>query len=62
MPIVNNGVVVEFSRYPDEAINSLLVGPLNERGFNIPSSGWLEELVTLQRGDTVPNWDEYEEL
>lgn len=62
MPIVLNGTVVDFSSYPDAAINSLLVGPLNERGFNIPSSGWLEELVTLQRGDTVPNWDEYEEL
>lgn len=62
MPIVLNGVVVDFSRYPDEAINSLIVGPLNAKGYNLPSSGWNEEIVSLKRGDAVPNWDQYIEI
>ena len=62
MPVVKNGIVVADQPYPDGAINSLLVNPLNAKGYNIPSSGWMEVLVTLQRGDPVPNWNEYQEL
>jgi len=61
-PVVQNGKVVTFTTYPDAAINSLLVTPLNAKGYNLPSSGWLEELTTLTTGDDVPNWDSYELL
>jgi hypothetical protein len=59
---VQNGKVVAFTTYPEQAINIFFVTPLNEKGYNIPSSGWLEELTTLNTGDDVPNWDSYEIL
>ena len=62
MPIVRDGIVVDFSGYPDAAINYLIVEPLNAKGYNLPSSGWLETLVSLQRGDAVPNWNQYIEI
>lgn len=61
-PIVQNGKVVNFMNYSEETINVFLVTPLNEKGYNVPSSGWLEELTTLTTGDDVPNWNEYQEL
>ena len=61
-PIVQNGKVVNFMNYSEETINVFLVTPLNAKGYNLPSSGWLEELTTLTTGDDVPNWDSYEIL
>lgn len=48
--------------YSEETINVFLVNPLNAKGYNLPSSGWLEEITTLTTGDDVPNWDSYEIL
>lgn len=61
-PIVYDGKISYYHNIPEAGINELLVAPLNAKGYNIPSSGWLEELITLQRGDEVPNWDKYQEL
>lgn len=61
-PIVQNGTVTTFTKYPDAAFVNNLVKPLNARGYNIPESGWLEEIISLDVGDPVPNWNEYQEL
>lgn len=61
-PIVNNGVIVAFAQIPESAFVGWFVNPLNARGFNLPTSGWLEELTTLNVGDPVTNWNEYQEL
>lgn len=60
--VQENGKVFSFTSKTDEQIKTLLVDPLNAKGYNISSSGWLEELTTLTKGDNVPNWDEYKEL
>lgn len=62
MPIVRDGVIYNFNNFPDDAVNVLFVNPLNAKGYNLPSSGWLEEITTLNEGDPVPNWDEYVEI
>lgn len=62
MPVVISGVIDSFFNLPDAAINSYLVTPLNAKGYNLPSSGWLEEVTTLNVGDSIPNWDSYELL
>lgn len=62
LPIVKNGVIDTFFYLPDGAIDAYLVTPLNAKGYNLPSSGWLEEITTLNVGDSIPNWDSYEIL
>lgn len=62
LPVVKNGVIDAFFSFPDAAIDTYLVTPLNAKGYNLPSSGWLEEITTLNVGDSIPNWDSYELL
>lgn len=57
-PVVENGVIVYFSSFPHEYI-IVIINLLNEKGFNIPSSGWEEKFITENIGDPVPNWDKY---
>lgn len=59
---MQNGKIIAFTPYPDSSVVNNLVNPLNEKGYNIPTSGWLEEIITLTTGDDVPNWDSYELL
>lgn len=62
LPVVTNGVISSFYAFPNAAIVTYLVNPLNAKGYDLPSSGWLEEITRLNVGDPVPNWNEYQEL
>lgn len=61
-PIVRDGIIVDFRVLNEQTINNLFVNPLNEKGYNIQSSGWLEKIITENKGETIPSWNKYQEL
>lgn len=61
-PVVYDGKIKIYVNIPEAKINELIVAPLTAKGYDLPSSRWEDQIISLKVGDPVPNWDKYQVL